>query len=85
MTVVIGQFVQQIKDSYKDDNKISELIQQLQLNPNGRPGYVYKDGLLYRKGNVIVGRDAELRKELLKLHHDSALGGIQVSLLLCTG
>lgn len=30
MIVVIGQFVQQIKDSYKDDSKISKLVQQLQ-------------------------------------------------------
>ncbi|GKB22693.1 reverse transcriptase, partial [Tanacetum coccineum] len=33
------------------------------------------DGVLKRKGKVVVGGDAELRKELIKYFHNEAIGG----------
>lgn len=43
LSVVTGQLLQKIKDSYIGDTRLSTLIQQLQHDPPGRQGYIYTE------------------------------------------
>ncbi|XP_071728840.1 uncharacterized protein [Rutidosis leptorrhynchoides] len=43
--------------------------------PEATKHYQWKDALLYRKNKLVVGTDEELRVDIIKYFHDTAVGG----------
>lgn len=64
-----------INDSYAEDAKAIEMIQQLAINATACLGYELKKGLLYYKSKLYIGNKGDLRDKLLQQYHDFALGG----------
>lgn len=63
-----------IKKSWLVDEECSRLITEL-TEGRGPSRFSWVDGLLRRKGKVVVDRDLELRKTILELLHASAVRG----------
>ncbi|XP_070040636.1 uncharacterized protein [Nicotiana tomentosiformis] len=66
---------EKIQESYKGDPHLEKLLVQLQTDPLSNPVYMLQEGVLYRKGKIVVGFDPILRKKILQFSHDSAMGG----------
>ncbi|GJW49776.1 transposon ty3-I gag-pol polyprotein, partial [Tanacetum coccineum] len=64
-----------VKDSWKNDIDVQNLIQSLVDHNYKGNKYSWNDGFLKRKGKVVVGGDMALRKELIKYFHDEVVGG----------
>ena len=63
-----------IQASWQQDLSIQHLIQSLERG-QAHPKYLWHQGMLYRKGRLVVGAITDLRQQLLQLFHDSAIGG----------
>ncbi|GJT54198.1 ty3-gypsy retrotransposon protein [Tanacetum coccineum] len=64
-----------VKDSWKNDLDIQNLIKSLEHHSYKGNKYSWTGEILKRKGKVVVGNDLELRKELVQHFHDEAIGG----------
>ena len=60
-----------IKQSYQEDPHLIFILDNL-LQGKSFSNYVLQDGLLRRKGKLVVGPDMDLRLQILKWMHDSA-------------
>lgn len=75
LSYVRTDMLQTIKDSWKVDPKLTELIQQLIGHKEEVNGYSYTNQQLRKKGKLVIGNDQGLRQEILKLWHNSVGGG----------
>ncbi|GJX22727.1 putative mitochondrial protein [Tanacetum coccineum] len=66
---------EKVKGSWKNDIDAQNLIQSLVDHSYKGNKYSWIDGVLKRKRKVVVGGDAELRKELIMYFHNEAIGG----------
>ncbi|GJX10084.1 retrotransposon-related protein [Tanacetum coccineum] len=62
-------------DVWKNDSDVQNLIQSLEDHSYKGNKYSWTDGVLKRKGRVVVGNDLELRKLLIKYFYNEAIGG----------
>ena len=62
-------------NNYKGDQHIRGILEKLTVGGCKAEGYVLKDGLLRYKGRVVVGNNAELKRNILQSLHESPLGG----------
>ncbi|XP_070029282.1 uncharacterized protein [Nicotiana sylvestris] len=61
MSVITGILLQHVKDSYSNDKHILSILRELSVDSSCKPGYILRDGLLYRKGKLVIGHIAGLR------------------------
>lgn len=57
------------------DNNLKQLIQELESSAGHHPHFKWKEGILTRKGKVVIGDDAEIRESILIWMHSSHQGG----------
>ena len=62
-------------DSYKGDEKATELLRALAMQPDSYSDYSLKGGILRYKGRIYIGAVGELRKKLIACFHESPIGG----------
>ena len=74
-TAAIPTWITEVVNSYKQDLKCSELLEQLAIAPNGKPPYSLTSGVLRYKGKILIGNVTELRASLITSFHTSELGG----------
>jgi len=63
-----------IKASWSQDPFLQQLIQSLEAGQL-HSKYVWQQGMLYRKGKLVVGAVRPVKQQLLQLFHDSPTGG----------
>lgn len=68
-------FTERIKAAYQNDHHLQSQIQACITNSNSPSSYQWNGSLLVRKGKIVVGKEPDLRKDILLHYHDSALGG----------
>ena len=71
---ISSELLAAIKATWLQDPSIQQLIQTLESGQQ-HPKYVWQQGMLYRKGKLVVGADPSVRQQLLQLFHDSSIGG----------
>ncbi|KAK4397177.1 hypothetical protein Sango_1554300 [Sesamum angolense] len=64
--------------SWCGDDRVQNIIQLKEQDPTAEPQYAWRNGVLMRKGRLLVGKDDHCRKLLLQLFHASVLGGHSV-------
>jgi len=74
LSTISSTLFDSIKASWAQDPHLQSLIQALEAG-QPHPHYTWQQGILYRKGKVMVGNDPTLKQQLLQLFHDSAVGG----------
>lgn len=74
LSAVQSDILEKIQASYVLDNNLQQTISQIQQGQSV-PKYSYLDGLLRKKGKLVIGPDEQLRQKILKWVHDSPFGG----------
>ena len=69
MVQLESDMLTRIKASWQSDLDVQKLISKLQSDSN------WVRGELRRKRRLVIGKDLELRKDILKWLHSSACGG----------
>jgi hypothetical protein len=59
----------------QQDEKLQVIVKALQQDPNSKPGYVYKQGVLMYNGRLVISRQSQLIPVLLKEFHATSQGG----------
>lgn len=67
--------ITRIKASWQSDLDVQKLISKLQSDPSSHKHFSWERGELRRKGRLVICKDLELRKDILKWLHSSACGG----------
>jgi len=63
-----------IKASWEQDPFLQPLIQSLERGEQ-HSKYLWQQGILYRKGKIVVGAEPSVKQHILQLFHDSSTGG----------
>ena len=75
ISIAVPSWIEAVVNSYQDDANCKELMEQLTLAPNTDSEYTLKSGVLRYKGRIYVGKDFELRLNIIHSLHMSAVGG----------
>ncbi|KAJ7959586.1 Ty3/gypsy retrotransposon protein [Quillaja saponaria] len=62
-------------ECWETDEVLRELVPKLQAGSIKDSKFTWQEGLLKKKGKLVVGKNPELRKDLLDLFHASSVGG----------
>ena len=84
VSCAVPSWIQEVLESYKEDEWIKETISQVLLTPTQVPDYSYHDGILRYKKRLVVGDQGDIREKIITALHDSQVGGhsgIQASYL----
>ena len=82
--VINNDIIDEIKTQYANDDHCRKLIQLISNQDNkeadaataaATAGMTFEDGVLYKDKRVFVPNSNELKKKLLREHHDIPLGG----------
>ncbi|GJW61429.1 retrotransposon-related protein [Tanacetum coccineum] len=73
LTSVTTYLMQQVKNSWTQDEK--QVITQLQNKTYKKDKYEQVDGVLRRRGKIVVGNDSKLRAFIIHHYHGDAMGG----------
>lgn len=68
-------FYDSLKLLWQYDPHLKKVISDLQANSSSHPTFSYNNDELGRKGKLVVGNDSEVKSQILKWLHDSAIGG----------
>jgi hypothetical protein len=76
ITVPHWDFIQQLKQSFMVDEKLQELMTQVQESPSSHPGFQVINGLLYFRGKLYIPANSSIKHLLLEEYHSSPLVAI---------
>ncbi|KAL2230956.1 UNVERIFIED_CONTAM: Retrovirus-related Pol polyprotein from transposon [Sesamum indicum] len=71
----IPMWMQEVQASYEGNTLFQTVAQAKIIDSQSFPDYTYEAGVLRRKGKICIGSHGEIREKILKVLHDSALGG----------
>lgn len=75
ITVVVPNWIIEVVQSYLGDEKCIELEDKLRIDGNYTPPYTLQNRIMRYKDRIYIGTSTDLKDQLLKSFHDSALGG----------
>lgn len=75
ITSVVPAWIEQVVNSYEQNQKCQELIAQLSIDGAVVPSFSLQSGIIRHNGKVVIGDNENLKKQLLDSFHMSALGG----------
>lgn len=72
----INSILPKIEASWESDDQLKKMIGELQAQGEAGEGiFTCQGGILRRKGKMVVGNNAVLRRKIIQLMHDSTQGG----------
>ncbi|GKD88374.1 transposon ty3-I gag-pol polyprotein, partial [Tanacetum coccineum] len=74
-TTITSVLLDKIKESWSKDLDLESVIQRLQAGTDKRGKYTWTNGQLRRKGKLVVGNDAELRRQIFGHFYEEPVGG----------
>ena len=75
LTSIASDLLQQVKASYVQDAVLSKVIEQIHSHSYKEDKYTLVDGMIRRKGKLVVGNDSKLRNTIIHHYHADAMGG----------
>ena len=75
ISTVTSNLLQQIAHTWSTDPTLVQLLHTLQTAPNKASKYSWTDGQLRRRGRLVIGQDASLRRQLFQFFHNTPEGG----------
>ncbi|GKV13501.1 hypothetical protein SLEP1_g24501 [Rubroshorea leprosula] len=72
---ILPGIYEEVRLSWEVNPVLREICNKLQQGSLKDSAYTWSEGQLRRKGRLVVGKNAALRRKLIHLVHDSALGG----------
>ena len=76
LVTITTSLIKDIQQSWQQDAEVQNLILKLTNNGQCSHNYSWQQGLLKRKGKLVIGNDQSLRSKLIALWHSSSQGGI---------
>ena len=67
--------LERIKASWQGDDALQKLIVEVMKDPSSHKDFSWSGGGLRRKRKLVIGKNLELRKEILNWLHSSSCGG----------
>lgn len=83
LSTTSSDLMQAITHSWDVDPNLKTIIEQLQANPTTHPHFTWYNNLMRRKRKLVVGKDQQLRKDIIALWHSTPQGyhsGIEATL-----
>jgi hypothetical protein len=75
LSTISTNLLEEVKAFWATNNALLKIISNLNTDPSLHLHYTWLNGLLYRKGKLVVGNDSNLQGKLISIYHDSAIGG----------
>ncbi|CAN6347636.1 unnamed protein product [Urochloa humidicola] len=75
LSAAIPVWMEQVTSSYEQDQHCLQMISKLSIDGQAIPNYSLHNGILRYKGKLVIGANADLRKQLITTFHSSVFGG----------
>jgi hypothetical protein len=75
MSVLIPTWLEDITNSYQNDEKCLTLLQDLALNKESHPKFTLQSSILRYQGRIYIGNTTDLRTKIFHAFHSSSYGG----------
>ena len=75
MVTITTSLIRDIQQGWQQDAHVQELIQKISTNDQQYTNYSWQQGMLRRKGKLVVADDAALKDKLIALWHSGSQGG----------
>jgi hypothetical protein len=66
---------EQVQAENQKDNKLQQIVKELQEDPSKWPGYECRQGTLFYEGRLVISKQSQLIPSLLEEFHSSPHGG----------
>ncbi|KAJ9547856.1 LOW QUALITY PROTEIN: hypothetical protein OSB04_020399 [Centaurea solstitialis] len=67
--------LQQIQDEIRKSKELQKVLEDLQRDPNSRPGFALQNGVLLHKDRLVLASDSAVIPDILTEFHSSVIGG----------
>ena len=71
----IWQQSNQLQQEVSTDPLLKNIVEAIQKDPNAKPGFALKGGILFYKNRLVIPANSPLIEDLLKDFHSSPSGG----------
>lgn len=71
ITIVQPKWIQQVTTSYEGDKEVLEIISKVLLKDESVEEFQYIQGVLKKETKIYIGKSGDIRKELIKVLHQS--------------
>lgn len=71
----IPVWMEQVTQTYENDDKSLELLSILSIDSNAVPHFSLSNGILRYKNKIYIGTNGQLKQQLIQNFHKSAFGG----------
>ena len=75
LSIITSDLMKRIEHSWLQDPSLVHLIHSLSHNSGKHSKHSWQNNQLRRKNKLVIGKDLQLRQDLLKLFHSSGTGG----------
>jgi hypothetical protein len=71
ISVLVPTWLEDVTDSYQDDERCLKLLQDLALNKDSHPKFTLQSGILRYQGRIYIGSATDLRTKNFHAFHSS--------------
>jgi hypothetical protein len=75
ISYAIPTWIIDVEASYVNDDKCTQLLQELAINLASHPNYTLQAGLLHYNNRIVIATNTDLRQKLFQAFHSSSFGG----------
>jgi hypothetical protein len=75
ISVATPTWMNEVADTYTNDSKCTQLLQELAISANSNPKYILTSGILRYKNRIVLGTATDLRDRIFNAFHSSIFGG----------
>jgi hypothetical protein len=73
--VLVPTWLEDVTNSYQNDEKCLTLLQDLALNKDSHPKFTLQSGILRYQGRIYIAMTTDLRTKIFHAFHSSSYGG----------
>lgn len=70
-----SDWVEELKANYADSIEMMEIVERLQENRNPHKGYQFQQGLILKRGRIVVGAHSFFKGKVMQYIHDNLVRG----------
>jgi hypothetical protein len=65
----------EVEKTYHQDEKCTQLLQELAVKPDSHPHYKLQANILRYKNRIVIGKTTDLKEKIFQSFHSSSFGG----------
>jgi hypothetical protein len=75
ISMAVPTWLTEVEKPYQQDEKCTQLLQELAVKPDSHLHYKLQDSILSYKNRIVIGNTTDLKEKIFHSFHSSTFGG----------